>query len=408
MKKNAKDFKKQFLESVNKYHLPTQNKSIFFYTLADSAMTDSENKELYQLLLTSICDNGYLLDKFQTPKTSKDEAKEYQKLQNRITKYCLAVESEQALEHLWQQITGKKTLPILKNIPHGLQEDCQTEVTFLCNLYRKFFLVTEQDSPELRNNLSTYVMITKTYSDYRLIAPFFFYQLMVKHTSRLATKNDFRLSPNNLWKYAEYNIFKNNEKNYKQYKTYGKLFLKLCKYYKADSKVNLPLCRYAFCHSSNLIEWLDYFKPQKSHKYKTPLARFYDQLNLNHHENYEPEIYDMYSIHKITEADFFYYYSEYGEELLEIENYLMNYIVEHAEYLILCMKNMYVDMQSLENMVQEIYDNANLKSMYPPSLPLDFQLADVYEILTKCLDMGVKAKVEAALRICEKFGGDCS
>ena len=102
MKENAKDFKNHFWESVNKYHLPTQNKSIFFYTLADSAMTDSENKELYQLLLTSICDNGYLLDKFQTPKTSKEEAKEYQKLQNRITKYCLAVESEQALEHLWQ------------------------------------------------------------------------------------------------------------------------------------------------------------------------------------------------------------------------------------------------------------------------------------------------------------------
>lgn len=397
MEQNAKEFKKTFFETIAKYHLPTQNKSILFYTLAGCVESQPENKELYELLITSICDNGFLLDKFAVAKTLEEEAEDYRQLRTRIEKYYHAVESEQQLKDLWKQVTSRKTLPSLKNIPHGLQEECQAEVDYLCRLYRKFFPVTEQNSPELKNNLCTYVMITKGYPDYRMIAPFFFYQIMVKHTSRFAVNSDFHLSPKTLWNYRKYEISVDNEKNYKQYETLGKLFKKLCKYYKTDVNVNIQLCRYGFCHSSNLIEWLNHFKPQKVHKFKTPLAQFYDNLDLTHWENYEPEKYDMYSVYKISREDFFHYSYEYAEELLQVENYLMEYFQEHTEYLIICMEHMYVDMKVLQNTLKEIYENANLKSIYPTSLPLGFQLAAVYDVLTQCLDMAVKAKVENVL-----------
>ena len=240
-------------------------------------------------------------------------------------------------------------------------------------------------------------MLTKAYPDYRIIAPFFFYQIMVKHTKRLATKSDFLFSPKSLWKYMNYNIFTNNEKNYKSYKRSCKLFKHLCKYYKTDININIQLCRYGFCHSSNLIEWLEYFTSKKSRKFLTRLDKFYFDLDLNYLEPSEAEKYNIYSAYQMSEEEYTYYYLENSDELFDIENYLKNYIDAHVEYLIICMRNLYVDITAIQNSLKEIYNDAKLKDLYPQMIPYKVRLVHVFEILITCLDMGVKAKVKKVL-----------
>lgn len=93
MNQTAKEFKETFYKTVEKYKLPLQNKSIFYYTLADRLQEESENPELRQLLITSICDNGYLLNQFSVSKIGEEATGDYRQIQQKITKYNHAYKS---------------------------------------------------------------------------------------------------------------------------------------------------------------------------------------------------------------------------------------------------------------------------------------------------------------------------
>lgn len=74
--------------------------------------------------------------------------------------------------------------------------------------------------------------------------PFYLFQVMVRHTNRLAQNPDFQIVPASLWKYKEYEITKNNGKNFNKYERCIGLFQKLCKLYKNDPHIDIALCRY--------------------------------------------------------------------------------------------------------------------------------------------------------------------
>ena len=267
----------------------------------------------------------------------------------------------------------------------------------LCQFYHQYFELSEKKTPELRNNLEHFVTLSYSYSDYHSIAPFFFYQIMIKHTKRLATNVNFQFLPKSLWEYKEYTITRNNRKNYDTYQKNILLFLDLCKYYELCFDVNIELCKYAFSQTCNLMEWIELYDKEIAMNCQTSLMRFYEELDLSHIEPCEPDEYDGYSIYDISFNTDIYYNEIYENEYIEIENTISQFLLDHAEYLVLFMEELHRDMNAIKDMILTVYHDANLEILYPKEVPLNYRLFTIYFMLSDYIDKAVKSKIQGCL-----------
>lgn len=141
----------------------------------------------------------------------------------------------------WGEIVGRKRFP-LKNRVYS--DDYNEELLALCGLFRETFEMSERQTPNLADNLQYFLMEARNNDLIEKIIPFYLFQVMVRHTNRLAQNPDFQIVPASLWKYKEYEITKNNGKNFNKYERCIGLFQKLCKLYKNDPHIDIALCRY--------------------------------------------------------------------------------------------------------------------------------------------------------------------
>ena len=229
MEDKIKEFKELFHHLVKKYSLPNQNISVLLFELSKQIKEDTKNEELHQLLVMTLCAGDYLLAHFCPPISKKDDAIEYKIAMKKIAKLNAARTNERQLPEAWKTVKKRKTLPDVRKISDNEIKGCHIEAEHLCSLCKKYIYETGSSCPELYNNLFSFCKVTRIQPDLHKAAPFFFYQIIVKHTSRLASKKEFQFSLKNLWDYKEYRIQKNNGKNFLQYQNYMNLFLALCK-----------------------------------------------------------------------------------------------------------------------------------------------------------------------------------
>lgn len=401
MLQEALDFKQNFFTELETLKISTHNRAVCFYYLALELEKNPASKQLRQLLITAICDQEFLLCHFLPEQTSQEIIENYRTTRLKSNTFNKLLEENAQLEAQWEKITKRKTLPAIDNFSVSQSSLIQNEINMLCQLYYQYFPVSEYNSPELKNNLKHFVELSHSYKDYHLIAPFFFYQLMIKHTKRLASNANLEFIPKSLWKYKEYKIDRNNEKNYETYKNNILLFLDLCKYYELHSDVNIELCKYAFSHTSNLIEWISFYDEELADHCRTPLDLFYQTLDLSHIEPYEDLKYDTFSTYDVSFETDMHYNELYWKEYLQIEDVVTKYLLETIDCLITCMWEIHRDINAIKDIVLRIYENADLSGLYPPEVPMDYRLSNVYFILSTYIDTAVKTKIMSTLSYSE-------
>lgn len=227
MLQEAIKFKQNFLNKLDKYEIPFHNRSIYFYTLANKIDENPTSEELKELLLTAICDAEFLLYHFLPEQTEEEIIESYRATRLRINTFHKVYKEEKDLDELWKFISKRKTLPNIDHLLLEMEATINNEVNKLCHLYYKYFEIPERQAVELRNNLEHFVSLSYSHKEYHSVAPFFFYQIMVKHTKRIASKENFQFSPKNLWEYKKYKIVRNNNKNYDTYEKNARLFIEL-------------------------------------------------------------------------------------------------------------------------------------------------------------------------------------
>lgn len=391
------DFKQNFFTELETLRIPSHNRAVCFYYLSLELEKNPANEQLRQLLITAICDQEFLLCHFLPEQTSQEIIENYRTTRLKSNTLNKLLEETTQLETQWEKIIKRKTLPVIDNFSVSQSGLIQNEINMLCQLYYQYFPVSEHNSMELRNNLKHFVELSHSYEDYHLIAPFFFYQLMLKHTKRLASNANLEFMPKSLWKYKEYKISRNNEKNYETYQNNILLFLDLCKYYELHSDVNIELCKYAFSHTSNLIEWISFYDEELADHCRTPLDLFYQTLDLSHIEPYEDLKYDIFATYNVSSETDRHYNELYWKEYLQIEDVVTDYLLENIEHLITCMWEIHRNINTIKDTVLQIYKSANLAHIYPSEVPMDYRLSNVYFIISTYIDTAVKTKIITAL-----------
>lgn len=397
MLQEALDFKKNFLTELKELDISTHNRAVCLYYLALKLEKQPANEQLRQLLITAICDSEFLLCHFLPEQSQEEIIENYRCTRLKSNMLYKLLDENKCLAEQWEQITKRKTLPIIDNFPSNKRKVIQNETSMLCQLYHQYFPVSEQNSMELKNNLEHFITLSHSHKDYHTIAPFFFYQLMIKHTKRLASNANLQFSPKSLWKYNEYTISRNNDKNYETYQNNILLFLDLCNYYELSSDVNIELCKYAFSHTSNLIDWIAFYDDELAEQCRTPLALFYETLDLSYIEPYEPSEYDAFSAYNVSFETDLHYNDLYWKEYLQIENTIFDFLSENIDYLFTYMWEIHRDTEKIRNIVQTIYDKAELACLYPIEIPMNYRLSNVYFVLSTHIDLAVRNKIISTL-----------
>lgn len=359
LSQDLQEVRKEFFSVCETKKIPTHNKAVLLYQLSMRLEEKPENEQIRQLLLLALADHGILLGHFWTPDAREAEV-EYQELKRKYMKLAEDDKLQRSLFLQWKVVRiSYDSLPKMDAYDDINEMAYEEETNRAVYLYRKFMGISEKNSPELYYNLHRFICMTKQEKIYRLIAPLFLFQLMVRHTGRLATKENLDVSMNSLWEYKEYQIEKDNGKNFKRYQLYARLFCKLCKEYRGDTDVDLELCGYGFGASSNLVEWImdqQYLKwPPKLRKTMTPLCIDLLRADMSSIEIYEPEAYSANAVFGVSDKEERKYIEDFWEDYTGVEQAVTECVLEHIEYVLFWMKYLYADTCSLREYVKEIY-----------------------------------------------------
>lgn len=398
--------KEEFFSLCREKQIPTQNKATLLYYLSMELEDNKKDEQLKQLLLLALADYGVLLNHFETF-NAEEEERAYQELKKKYLKLAEDSREQEELFVKWKEIRASYgSIPKVDDC-YDIDETVFAEETGRAvYLYRKFMGVSEKESPELYNNLHHFICMTKQVKEYRLITPLFLFQLMVRHTGRLAVTENLDVSLKSLWDYKEYRIDKNNGKNFKRYKLYVRLFSKLCKAYSDDDSVDMELCRCGFAASSNIAEWIMDVRPKKSKKALTQLLIDLLRADMSCIGNCEPEVYSPNAIFGVSWEEERKYVEDSWEDYEEIEQSVTEYVLEHIEYIIYWMDYLYVDTDILKEHVDEIYGECIPKLPKEKTWMENCIRMHIYEIVRDMLDKGVRAKVVSVFMRCEEEEGE--
>ena len=108
------------------------------------------------------------------------------------------------------------------------------------------------DLSVLKNNLADIERIIGAYEGFDKIAPFVYYQTLVRNSKKMLEKPDYQLNAESLFKYQEYSIDADNGKNFDTYTDYLQLYIDLLDIFPEADK---ELCEVCYLDTSNLGEW---------------------------------------------------------------------------------------------------------------------------------------------------------
>ena len=388
--------KYDYMEACKQYDIPTNNKAVMLYYMANKYEneTDAEEKRsLQQLIFIAISDTGILLSHFNNRAQSEDIPYEFRQLKKRYLTLMDAYETMQIQKNEWKYVLAVKRLPNPDSwavADDTLYSKQAREMTYL---YRNILKVSERDSPELYNNLYYFLRQVHQTPMYWTVAPLFFFQLMVRHTKRLASNENLNIAPESIWSYKEYKILKDNGKNFRQYKAFSKLFRKLCKLYKNAQGVNLELCRYGFRQLSNLSEWIAEWQLDKRKKVFDRYFNILLDADLSSFEAWEPAEYSSTVIFGQTEAEEQNYFENFFEDYLQVNEAVETYVVDEIDYLLDWMKYIYQDIEKLQELTEKIYGECIPKLPKNKEWMMPCIKAQIYETMGEMLDKAVRAKI---------------
>lgn len=384
-KQECQEYQDKFQNICRKYALPADNKLMLCRELY-KILQRERNDELKWLYCAVICDLGLLLDKAREKRTEEQDILNY-------------LDSSRALQFLKQMISRKEKykeqinslLRYKKTDRESLNQNklfiAEGDVEKIAQIYKNCLERIRGLQEEIfKENISSISWKINAQEDLQRIAPLFFYQVIVNHKARIIKSTDINPVISKLWKYKEYQIEKDNGKNYKMLERLTAFFIQLCEYFFPKDKVDRELTLYGFAHLSNICEWYYDVYKRKDLLY-APLREIaaYDMYDLKQAEEFlpvplssvlkrlgftgfEPEYFlalnRLYGVEEcLQEADEFYE-EEFTSDSKAVSR-IKKYIAEHEKQLEKFIAAVSPELNEIPELVSHILDKTGLSRIFP-------------------------------------------
>lgn len=249
-KQQAKQFKKKFYTLLEKYNIRSQNLVVICCDLMDCIYQQADNPDLQYLYLCVMTNFGLLI------RTDPDPTEEQiirnhlnqQELLRELTDFC---KSQNENFRKYQELLKHLKKPIkVKNIEYEEESDWLYHITI-----QHTFLYESTDSKVYKDNLNALLTYINSDETLRLVKPYIIFAVLARKTGMMQNRPHFMPNLKAILQYQDYNIYKDNGKNFNRYQSELELYDHLQRSYIDDDDVDMGLCDFCFMNLSPLSEW---------------------------------------------------------------------------------------------------------------------------------------------------------
>ena len=300
----VKQFKEQFYSLLSKYSIGSQNLVVTCYDLMEHIKHQPANPDLQYLYFCVITDVG-LLNKVLGERTEEQEIRNYLRQRESIQELTEFLESQTESIKKYQELLEYLKKPIkIKNA------ECEEESDFLYHLTIQHTFLHDCIKNEVyKDNLKSLLIHINSDEKLKTIKPYIIFVVLARKTGMMQKRKHFMPNLKTIFQYQDYNILKDNGKNFNQYQSELELYDHLRRAYFEDA--NIDFCDFCFANLSPLSEW--YYINCESNE-EIPMV--IDRKILTVMPKSFPVILSYEEYESLSE-DEFNMYSEAGEKLKE-------------------------------------------------------------------------------------------
>lgn len=248
VKQKIKQFKEQFYSLISKYSIGSQNLVETCYDLIERMEQQPDNPDLQYLYFCVITDVG-LLNKVLGERTEEQEIRNYLRQRESIQELTEFLESQTESIKKYQELLEYLKKPIkIKNA------ECEEESDFLYHLTIQHTFLHDCIKNEVyKDNLKSLLIHINSDEKLKPIKPYIIFAVLARKTGMMQKRAHFMPNLKAIFQYQEYNILKDNGKNFNQYQSELELYDHLRRAYLEDADIDF--CDFCFANLSPLSEW---------------------------------------------------------------------------------------------------------------------------------------------------------
>lgn len=249
VKQKIKQFKEQFHSLLEKYSIGSQNLVVTCYDLMERISQCPDNPDLQYLYFCIMTDFELLNDINSSDRTEEQEIRNYLRQHELVQELSaflkLQSDNSRKLDELREYL--KKPIKI-KNA------ECEEESDFLYHLtIQHTFLHDGIKNEVYKDNLKSLLIHINSDEKLKPIKPYIMFAVLARKTGMMQKRAHFMPNLKVIFQYQEYNILKDNGKNFNQYQSELELYDHLRRVYLEDADIDF--CDYCFANLSPLSEW---------------------------------------------------------------------------------------------------------------------------------------------------------
>jgi len=246
----AKQFKETFYALLEKYSISSQSLVVICYELMEHIRQQPDNPD-FQYLYLCVMTNFGLLISTDSDRTEEQLIRNYfnqQEVLQRLTIFCKSQNENfrkyrELLKHLKKPI-------ILKHNEYTEESDLLYHLTI-----QHTFLYESAGSEVYKDNLNALLTYVNSDETLRLVKPYIIFAVLARKTGMMQNRPHFMPNLKAILQYQDYNIYKDNGKNFNRYQSELELYDHLQRSYIDDDDVDMELCDFCFANLSPLSEW---------------------------------------------------------------------------------------------------------------------------------------------------------
>lgn len=244
-------FKEKFYSLLSKYSISSQNLSETCYDLMEHISQQPDNVDLQYLYICIMTDFGLLNG------TNAHDRTEEQEIRNYLHQNELVQELESFLK--LQSDNSRKLNELREYLTKPIQVkhiECTEESDLLYQMtIQHTFLYESVGNEVYRDNLSALLMYINSDEKLRCVKPYVIFAVLARKTGMMQNREHFMPNIKAVFQYQDYNIYRDNGKNFNQYHSSLELYDQLRRSYFDDNDIDIAFCDFCFANLSPLSEW---------------------------------------------------------------------------------------------------------------------------------------------------------
>lgn len=248
----AAQFRKQFLCLLEKHAVRNQDLVVICWDLMERIEQQPEHPDLQYLYFCVVTDFGLLNAVNAADRTEEQKIRNYFRQQNALRELTDFFQAQS--ENLQKYHALLEYLKKPRRVESGVRNEEDFDLLYHLTAQHAF-LYGCKTNPVYEENLRALQLYINNDVKLKAVKPYIIFAVLARKTGMMQKRKYFMPNLKSIFQYQNYNIYKDNGKNFNQYASELELYDHLRRSYIDDCETDMGLCDFCFANLSPLSEW---------------------------------------------------------------------------------------------------------------------------------------------------------